>query len=181
VKFCESYGAAVEFPHPSSSPTVNSPAPGAAVPPGAPGPAKRSQPLKIIAAIVIALVVLVGAGYFFVLPKLSGGASPLAFPGLSGTVATPTPTPFVTVPAPVTVATTIAPTPTPDPFPNALLLKDGFPFGSEKVASEATVYDDGIPHLVWGFSMTVKGKDIPEYLDHMMDVDAESGAILLAM
>jgi hypothetical protein len=142
VKFCESCGAAVETPAPSSYPPVSSPAPGIPVPPVTAGPSKGSPLPKIIAGIVIVLVLLAGAAYIFVLPKLSGGVSPLALPGLSGTVATPTPTPFVTASAPVTTPATAAPapTPTPDPFPNALLLKDGFPFGSGKVASEATVY-----------------------------------------
>jgi hypothetical protein len=85
---------------------------------------------------VIVLVVLARAAYIFVLPKLSGGSSPSALLGGTGAPSTVSTTAVVTVSTPVTTA----PTPTPDPFPNALQVKDGFPFGSDKVASEATVY-----------------------------------------
>ena len=42
----------------------------------------------------------------------------------------------------------------------------------------ADYYDDGIPHLVWGFSMTSKNRDAPVYLDRPVDVDAHNGTIL---
>ncbi|MDO9324715.1 MAG: hypothetical protein Q7T80_07120, partial [Methanoregula sp.] len=87
----------------------------------------------------IVLVILAVAAYIFVLPKMSGGTSS-ALPGGMGTVSTVSSTAVVTTVIPATPAPTTAQTPTPDPFPNALLLKDGFPFGSGKVASEATVY-----------------------------------------
>ena len=140
VKFCESCGAVVEQIAPSSYPPVSSPAPAQPVLSVPAGTGKGSPLPKIIAGIVIVLVLLAGAAYIFVLPKLSGGTSPSALPGGTGAPVTTSSTVVVTIPAPVTVATTVAPTPTPDPFPNALLVKDGFPFGSGKVASEATVY-----------------------------------------
>ena len=140
VKFCESCGAVVEQIVPASYPPVSSPAPAVPVPYVPVGTGKGSPLPKIIAGIVIVLVVLAGAVYIFVLPKISGGSSPLAIPGLSGATPTPTLTLVVIASTPVTTAPTAAPTPTPDPFPNALLVKDGFPFGSGKVASEATVY-----------------------------------------
>jgi hypothetical protein len=140
VKFCESCGAAVEPSVPASSPPASSPAPAM---PGYPVPAgtQKGSPLpKIIAGIVIVLVLLAGAAYIFVVPGIAGGSSSLAIPGLSGVTPSPSPTAVVTTMPPVTVATTVAPTPTPDPFPNALQVKDGFPFGSGRIESEANVY-----------------------------------------
>ena len=140
VKFCESCGAAVEPSPPSTFPSVSSLAPAIPVPPVPAGTLKGSPLPKIIAGIVIVLVLLAGAAYIFVLPKISGGSSPSALPGGTGAPVTTSMTTVVTASTPVTAAPTTVPTPTPDPFPNALLVKDGFPFGSDKVASEATVY-----------------------------------------
>jgi len=47
--------------------------------------------------------------------------------------------PIVTTSLPAPMTTSI-PTPEPDPFPGALSIKERSPFGTEKVASEATVY-----------------------------------------
>ena len=140
VKFCESCGAAVGQIPPASAPRpVSQPPVTIATPPT--GAVPGGKPMaKIIAGIVIVLVVLAGAAYFFVLPKLAGGSSPSFLPGGTGTPVITSATVVVATSPPATVATTVAPTPAPDPFPNALQLKDGFPFGSGKVASEATVY-----------------------------------------
>ena len=139
VKFCESCGAAVEQIPPAYTPSPVPPAPFMATPKPGTMPA-RNPPAKIIAGIVIVLVVLAVAAYIFVLPKISGGFS-LSTPsgGTGATITTPI-TSVVTASTPVTASITAAPTPTPDPFPNALELKDGFPFGSGNVASEANVY-----------------------------------------
>jgi hypothetical protein len=71
----------------------------------------------------------------------------LACAGCSGpSVFTPGTTPqqptnvVSTTHLPTTTLTTSVPTPTPDPYPHALSLKEVFPFGSGKVASEAAVY-----------------------------------------
>lgn len=140
VKFCESCGGAVEAFLPSPSPPVSSPAPAVPVTPQPAGNSKGMPLPKIVAGMVIVLVVLAVAAYIFVLPKLSGESSPSISPGGTGASSTPSPTAVVTTTTPVTTVPSTAPTPTPDPFPNALKLKDGFPFGTGKVASEATVY-----------------------------------------
>ncbi|MDO9035258.1 MAG: zinc ribbon domain-containing protein, partial [Methanoregula sp.] len=139
VKFCENCGAAVEQSPPAYNPSPVPPAPFMAAP--APGTVpKGNSPVKIIAGIVIVLVVLAVAAYIFVLPKMSGGFTPSTpLGGIGATVTTPI-TSVVTATTPVTAVITAAPTPTPDPFPNALELKDGFPFGSGNIASEANVY-----------------------------------------
>lgn len=141
MKFCESCGAAIESPVPPSPSAMSSPPPvipGSSVPAGI----SKGSPLpKIIAGIVIVLIILAVAVYIFNQPALSGGSSSSILPGGAGIPVTTSVTAGVmTTAIPVTSAPTAAPTPTPDPFPNALLLKDGFPFGSGKVASEATVY-----------------------------------------
>jgi hypothetical protein len=92
-------------------------------------------PIKIAAGIVIALVI-VAAAVLVLLPILQDGS----LQTINGKV-TPVPTTIPTLVAtPSLHATSIAPTPTPEPFPNALALKTKLPFGSGKVASEATVY-----------------------------------------
>jgi hypothetical protein len=140
IKFCESCGTPVDpvTPAPAQQPSgsviqepVTLPPPVSPPPPGRTG----KIPVKIIAGIVIVLIIA-AAAVFVVLPKISGGSSPVSpgqVPG-TGTITTP---PTV---APTAVPTTIVPTPTPDPFPNALLLKDGFPFGEGRIASEGNVY-----------------------------------------
>ncbi|MEI7856247.1 MAG: zinc ribbon domain-containing protein [Methanomicrobiales archaeon] len=140
MKFCESCGAAIESPVPATPSSVSSPPPVmpvSSVPPETP---KGTSLPKIIAGMVIILIILAVAAYIFVLPKLSGDSSSLPLPGGAGIPVTTSVTAAVTMVIPVTSAPTAAPTPTPDPFPNALLVKDGFPFGSGKVASEATIY-----------------------------------------
>ena len=92
------------------------------------------MPVKIIAGIVVLIIAI--AAVFFVVPEISDsspGVPPGPAPG-TGIVTTQTTVPVSTLPA------TVVPTPTPDPFPNALLLKDGFPFSEGRTASEATVY-----------------------------------------
>lgn len=150
IKFCESCGTPIDPATPAPEYQSSTPAPEypssatakqepvtvpAAV---SPPPTDRSGkiPVKIIAGIVIVLVI-VAAGVFVVLPTLSGGSSSRSASGQSsgtGTTTTIITLPLTTVP---TIAVTTA---TPDPFPNALLLRDGFPFGEGKIASEGTVY-----------------------------------------
>jgi hypothetical protein len=139
VKFCENCGAAVEQIPPVNAPLPVPPTPFMAAPPPGTMP-KRDLPVKVIAGIVIVLVVLAVAAYIFVLPKMSGGFTPSTPLGISGAAVTTPITSVVTATIPVTAVITVAPTPTPDPFPNALQLKDGFPFGSGNIASEANVY-----------------------------------------
>ena len=141
MKFCENCGVAVEQGIPPLSPSPGSPASAVPVAPlpaaASPAPPGRSgkMPVKIIAGIFIVLI-LAAAAVFIVLPKISAGSSLLSSGPASGTgtITTPTTVPVTEVP------TTVVPTPTPDPFPNALQLKDGFPFGEGKIASEGTVY-----------------------------------------
>jgi hypothetical protein len=140
IKFCESCGTPVDptTPAPAQQPSapamqepVTLPAAASPPPPGRSG----KMPVKIIAGIVIVLI-LAAAAVFVVLPKISSESSQIS-PGPAsgtGTITTPTTVPVTAVP------TTVVPTPTPDPFPNALLLRDGFPFGEGKIASEGTVY-----------------------------------------
>jgi len=139
-KFCESCGTPVDPATPAPAQQLSAPAmqepvtlPPAASPP-LPGRFGK-MPVKIIAGIVIVLIIAAVA-VFVVLPKVSGGSSRISPGPVSGTGTITTP-PTVLVTA---VPTTVVPAPAPDPFPNALLLKDGFPFGEGKIASEGTVY-----------------------------------------
>jgi hypothetical protein len=140
LKFCEQCGSQVvpEFPAPVNHrivpvgftsgipPVISSPEKG-----------KDIKPATIIAIIFITLVI-VAAVFFFVLPKLSGTD---ASRGLSGPVTSAvTVTPPVTTSLIKTSVTTSMPTQKPGLFPNALRLKERFPFGTGNVASEATVY-----------------------------------------
>ena len=139
IKFCENCGTPVDpvTPAPAQQPPapfVQEPVTPAAVSPPPPGRSGRIT-VKIIAGIVIVLVIAAVA-VFAVLPKMSSGSSGI-FPGpVSTTVPTTTPATVAVTAAP----TTVIPAPAPDPFPIALLLKDGFPFGEGKIASEGTVY-----------------------------------------
>jgi len=139
IKFCESCGTPVDpaTPAPAQQPPapfIQEPVMPAAASPPPPG-RSGGIPVKIIAGIVIVLVIAAVA-VFVVLPKMSSGSSGI-FPGpVSTTVPTTTPATVAVTAAP----TTVIPAPAPDPFPNALLLKDGFPFGEGKIASEGTVY-----------------------------------------
>ena len=73
----------------------------------------------------------------------------IAIAGCTGTHSTAG---ITTLPAPTTVPVSVesttlvqpTPTPTPDPCPRALSLRQVFPFGSGKVAGEATVYGSWI-------------------------------------
>jgi len=104
----------------------------------APPEQKKRNPVPIIAAIFLVLIIAAGV-YFFILPKLSGtGASPGLLPG----PVTPAQTSITTATAslPLSPVATTVPTQKPDPFPDALRLKERFNFGSGNIASEATVY-----------------------------------------
>jgi hypothetical protein len=140
IKFCESCGTLVDPKIPASAQQPSAPAmqepvtrPAAASPP-LPGRSGK-MPVKIIAGIVIVLIIA-AAAVFVVLPKISNGSSPIS-PGLASVTGTIITTPTVAV---TSVPTTVVPIPAPDPFSNALHLKDGFPFGEGKIASEGTVY-----------------------------------------
>jgi hypothetical protein len=140
VKFCESCGAAIEPSLPASPLPASSLAPTVQISPEPAGTIKSIPLPKIIAGIVIVLVLLAGAAYFFVLPKLSGGSFPPVLPGTTGTPA-PLATPVVTESVPATVATTVVPpTPTPNPFTDAFKVKELFNFNEGKYTSRATVY-----------------------------------------
>jgi hypothetical protein len=140
VKFCENCGAAVEQPSPTSTPSPVSlfPLPDSVPPPAA--LPKGNPMMKIIVGIVIVLVVLAGAVFFLVLPKMSGSGIPSTAPeGAGFTAASPSPT-TVSVTTPTPVITTIVPTPPPDPFPDAYPVRKIFSFNEDKYASKATVY-----------------------------------------
>jgi hypothetical protein len=140
IKFCEICGTPVDSATPAPaqhlpSPIQHEPVTVPAV--SSPPPPDRlgKIPVKIVAGIIIVLVIA-AAAVFVILPKISNGMSGLS-PGLASVTGTITPLPTIPV---TTIPTTVVPTPTPDPFPNALLLKDGFPFGEGKITSEGTVY-----------------------------------------
>ena len=142
IKFCESCGTPVEQapPAPGSQPITRQPTPAApAAPLPRPAVSAKKAPVKMIAGIVI-LLIIAAAAVFVVLPRLSGGSSSGSVSPVSGTGAPVSPA-LTTVPtSAVPITTTTAPTPVPDAFPNALLLRDGFPFSSGSTASEGTVY-----------------------------------------
>jgi hypothetical protein len=99
---------------------------------------KSSKKQVLLAAGILLLVIAAGAG-FFLLPKLSAtGTSQEWLPGSVTTAQTTVPVTAGSLP--LVPYTTSTPTPVPDPFPGALNVKGRFPFGSGKVASEATVY-----------------------------------------
>jgi len=139
IKFCENCGAAVEQTPGAPAPSPVSPSPLPVASP-LPGTIPAGNPvMKIIVGIVIVLVVLAGAVYFFVLPTLSGSDS--RFPAIGGTPPTTTTPPMtMIVTTPATITTTIVPTPTPDPFPDAYSVREIFSFNEGKYASKATVY-----------------------------------------
>jgi len=91
---------------------------------------KKPVTIKIIAGICIVLVIIIVG--IFILPSLSGSSF------LAGS---PTTTSMAKTTTPVTLFDTpVTPTPTPEPYPNALQLKEYFPFGDGEVQSKATVY-----------------------------------------
>lgn len=144
VKFCENCGAAVEQIPPSSASSPVSQAPSTMTDPLPGTIPKRNPHMKIIAGIVIVLVLLAGAAYIFVLPKLSGSNFlPSSSGGTGFTASTPsTTTVNVTtpIPTPTPIPTTIVPTPTPNPFPDAYSIGKLFNFNEGKYVSRATVY-----------------------------------------
>jgi hypothetical protein len=131
VKFCEQcgapVGAGINLPPPVSTPIDTS----LFAEPQPPSPPKKKTAM-ILAGIVTVFAIAVVLG-LFILP--GGSGSSLILPGQ--------PVPTVTTPPPVTPApepVTTLPTPVPEPFPDALELKEKFPFGSGEIASEGTVY-----------------------------------------
>jgi hypothetical protein len=141
LKFCEHCGSPVI---PDLTGTVPQPAvpvvpPSGVSPSGAlPAGGKGSKNVIMVAGVILLLVIAAGA-VFVILPELSGdGTSPGGLPGPVTTARTSTTVPPATLPS--APETPVTPTPAPDPFPGALNLKERFPFGSGKVASEATVY-----------------------------------------
>ena len=142
IKFCENCGIPVEQGSPPAQPPlaeVKKPSPPAVAPAPPRSGGSGKAPVKIIAGVLIILLIA-AAAVFVVLPKISGtsgGASP-GSPSGTATGITTTKIPVITSSA--TVAQTTVPAPASDPFPNALMLRDGFPFGEGNVASEGTVY-----------------------------------------
>lgn len=140
-RFCENCGAPLPLDIPAQVPRPAAPAGEiAGIPPvTSPLPGGKSiNPVMVIAAVFIILIIAAGV-YFFILPKLSGtGSTPGLLPGSVTTAQTGLP--IATVSVLQYPVTTTVPTQKPDPFPNALRLKDRFNFGSGNIASEATVY-----------------------------------------
>ena len=141
VKFCEHCGAAVEKIHKTYPPSPVSPAPFMATPPPGTKP-KGTLPAKIIAGIIIVLVLLAGAAYIFILPKLSGSnILPVSPKGTEFAASTPSQTTvIVTTHISTPIPTTIVPTNTPIQFPDAYSIGELFNFNEGKYASRATVY-----------------------------------------
>lgn len=138
IKFCESCGTPVDPEIPAPSPQLSeSVVQEPVITPIAPSPPPSSGagkvPVKIIAGIFIVLIIA-AVVVLIVVPKMSIGSSPIStgLTSSTGTVTSTTSIPKTTMPA--TAA------PTTDPFPNALHLRDSFPFGEGKIASEGTVY-----------------------------------------
>jgi hypothetical protein len=140
VKFCENCGVAVESIPTSSASSPVSQAPLTMADPLPGTIPKRKPDMKIIAGIVIVLVLLAGAAYIFVLPKLSGSNFlPTSPVGTKITASTPSPTTaIITTPTPF--PTTIVPTPTQNPYPDAYSIGKLFNYNEGKYVSRATVY-----------------------------------------
>jgi hypothetical protein len=141
LRFCEKCGSPLspETPVQAAQPPLPASL-GFSIPPDIPSPPGRNSrnPVPIIAAIILVLIIAAGV-YFFILPKLSGnGASPELLPGSVTTAQTGIP--IATASLPPSLVTTTVQTQKPDPFPNALRINDRFSFGSGNIASEATVY-----------------------------------------
>ncbi len=141
VKFCENCGAAIEQIPTAYTPSPVPPADFMAAPPQGTKP-KGKPPVKIIAGIVIVLVLLAGAAYIFILPKLSGSNFlPVSPKGMEFAASTPSPTTVIaTTHISTPIPTTIVPTPTPNPFPDAYSIGELFNYNMGKYASRATVY-----------------------------------------
>ncbi|MFA5266441.1 MAG: zinc ribbon domain-containing protein [Methanoregula sp.] len=138
IRSCEKCGSPVvpdstgRIAQPAGLPSAHSPEI------SSPHPGKNRTVITIIGGIFLILVIVAGM-FIFVLPALPGtDASRGLVPGPATT--TQTVMPVVTTPIPASPAPTSVQTQKPDPFPGALRLKERFSFGSEKVASEATVY-----------------------------------------
>jgi hypothetical protein len=138
-KFCEQCGSPIDPGLPAMAPQ---PAVPVGPPSGNPPVLSSSEGRKgikhpiFVAAVVLLLGIIVGV-IFFVLPGLSGTeAIPVSVPGSAVTTVLP----VTSAAVPPASIITIAPTPEPGPFPDALRLKERFPFGTGKVGSEATVY-----------------------------------------
>jgi hypothetical protein len=115
-------------------------APPSVEPEGAPAPVPVAVtapkfPAKVNAGILIVLIIA-AAAIFVVLPMLSGSTDVPA--GQKSTVQT-TAVPVTTIP-PAATTPVVSNTPMENTFPNALALKQKFPFGSGDLASEGTVY-----------------------------------------
>jgi len=138
IKFCEQCGSPVV---PDAHGIIPQPAGSlSALPPelSSPQQGKSRTIITILGGIFLILIIIAGV-FFLVLPVLSGtDASRGLVPGPA--TITQTIMPVVTSSTPAPSATTVVPTQKPDPFPGALRLKERFSFGSEKVASQATVY-----------------------------------------
>ena len=138
LKFCEQCGSPVVpdatgmVPQPAGLPST--------LPPKISSPQQgNSRTVIAIMGGIFLILVIVACVFFFVLPALPGtDASRELLPGPTITTQTVMPV----IPASITVSSpaTTVPAQKPDPFPGALRLKERFSFGSEKVASEATVY-----------------------------------------
>jgi hypothetical protein len=152
IRLCESCGAAVD-PAPESISPAGEPVvpadtwerPATLVKTPASEPPNKKPSRKIVAAIAIVagIVVIAAVLVLVVMPALSYGNSPAV------TVAKPTPQPIAPPPPGVVItisnrSSTTSPTamgiPVIDPFPNALHVKDIFPFSSGSTAGLATVY-----------------------------------------
>jgi len=129
VKFCEQCGAPVDrdVSDPALPPTPVA-APAGTTPEPLLKPPKKI-PVALIAefALILVIAAVIAA---FVLPGIPGDPARTSGPAV--------PAAATTAPAASPAATTR--TPVPDPFPDALRVKDTFPFGSGEVASEGTVY-----------------------------------------
>lgn len=141
VKFCENCGASVEKIPKAYAPSPVPTAPFMAAPPKGTKP-KGTLPAKIIAGIIIVLVLMAGAAYFFVLPKLSGSnILPILTKETEFTASTPSQTTvIVTTHISTAIPTTIVPITTPIQFPDAYSIGELFNFNEGKYASRATVY-----------------------------------------
>ncbi len=138
IKFCENCGTPVDpeilaaFLQPSATDGQ-----GSIIAPivlsHPPSCGKGKVPLKIIAGIFIVLIIAAAVILITVL-KISNGSFQI-----STDLASSTGTFISTTSVPKTTMSATA-APTPDWFPNALCLKDSFPFGEGNIASEGTVY-----------------------------------------
>jgi hypothetical protein len=153
IRFCEVCGAAVDqapdsIPRTGErvAPSVPRESSGSPVHSLASMPPDKKPSRKIIAAIAIVAGIAVIAAVLFlvVMPALSQGNPaivPVAKPNPLPASPSLTPGVVITISNPASTASPISTgTPVPDPFPNALNVKDMFPFSSGSTAGFATVY-----------------------------------------